>query len=127
MYSHIVFAEGYKGMNNPYFDWLDYRISRGDVVDFSSPVELPEHILNREKWILPFTKDTGRTGSSYAWEDIEKEPDPNDALHFCPHGKINYPDSNTLGSHSTVSGFGRARMIPNHTSGPTPAMRVFVF
>lgn len=79
-WSHIVFCEGYQGQNNPFFDWLDYRISRGDVIDFDKSPPLPMHISNREKWILPFSESSGRAGSSYTWEDLEKAPD----LADCP-------------------------------------------
>ncbi|MGB0372540.1 MAG: NAD(P)/FAD-dependent oxidoreductase [Opitutales bacterium] len=78
-WSHVVFCEGYHGVNNPFFDWLDYRISRGDVLDFKVPGPLPQHILNREKWVLPLTESSGRTGSTYAWDDLESAPSPTDA------------------------------------------------
>ena len=78
-WQQIVFCEGYHGVKNPYFDWLDYRISRGDVIDFSTTNALPKHILNREKWVLPLGAHTGRAGSSYVWQDLEKSPEAEDA------------------------------------------------
>ena len=79
-WEHVVFCEGYHGEKNPYFDWLDYRISRGDVLDFEAEFELPQSILNREKWVLPLSSKTGRTGSTYAWDNLEAEPKTTDAL-----------------------------------------------
>ena len=79
IWSHIVFCEGYHGQDNPFFDWLDYRISRGDVLDFEADFELPQKILNREKWVLPLGTTHGRTGSTYAWENMDAAPDVADA------------------------------------------------
>ena len=79
-WSHIVFCEGYQGQSNPYFNWLDYRISRGDVIDFSTHCELPNWILNREKWVLPLSRNHGRTGSTYSWERLESEPKIEEAM-----------------------------------------------
>ena len=92
LWQHIVFCEGYHGAINPYFNWLDYRISRGDVLDFSINTSLPEHILNREKWLLPLSPNTGRVGSTYTWENLEDVPKTQDAVPLLEAWQDHIPD-----------------------------------
>lgn len=70
-YSRVVFCEGYRGANNPWFNWLDYRLSRGEILDAQSDSLLPECILNSGNWILPTSRNTARFGATYQWESLE--------------------------------------------------------
>ncbi|MCH2155084.1 MAG: FAD-binding oxidoreductase [Opitutales bacterium] len=70
-----IFCEGAQGTENPWFHWLDYRISRGDVVDFKTKAKLPSLLINKEKWMLPLGPNVGRMGSTYTWDNLLAPPD----------------------------------------------------
>lgn len=70
-YERIVFCQGYRGADNPWFDWLDYRLSRGEILDVEVSSELPDCILNRGMWILPSPSGTARIGATYQWDHLE--------------------------------------------------------
>jgi len=70
----IVFCEGYQAARNPWFEWLDYRLSRGEILDIETKAPFHNRILNRGKWILPTGEKTARVGSTYSWEGLESGP-----------------------------------------------------
>lgn len=72
--SNVIFCEGYRGVDNPWFDWLDYRLSKGEVVDIRTEIDMPDYILNKGKWILPTGDHTARVGATYSWESLQSGP-----------------------------------------------------
>lgn len=71
--SKIVFAQGWRGNRNRFFDWLPMRPAAGDILDLSIPgMEGERRILNRGGWILPLGEDRFRAGSTYRY-DFEDE------------------------------------------------------
>lgn len=70
----IVFCEGFRGAENPWFRWLDYRLSKGEVLDVETTNQFPDYILNKGKWILPTGLGTARVGATYSWDSMESGP-----------------------------------------------------
>lgn len=70
----VVFCEGFRGQDNPWFSWLDYRLSKGEVIDVKTEIQLPDYILNRGKWILPTGDKTARVGATYSWDSLDSGP-----------------------------------------------------
>ena len=66
----IVFCEGYKGMENPFFAHLPFVIAKGEVLNiFSEELNFSNGILNKNGLILPVGKDVFRIGATYKWND----------------------------------------------------------
>jgi glycine/D-amino acid oxidase-like deaminating enzyme len=69
--SRIVFCEGIGNRLNPFFDWLDYRPAKGEILE----VEMPEapfgEIVNRGCWMIRQPGGHFRVGSNF-----ERSHDP---------------------------------------------------
>lgn len=61
----IIFCEGFRGMYNPFFNWLPYAVTKGEMLRITC--DLPRtHILNKGFFILPDKDEkTFIVGSSY--------------------------------------------------------------
>ena len=66
----ILFCEGAGIRHNPFFQDLDFRFSKGDVLTLS--IDIPsQFVLNKNKWLVPFEKNTFRFGASYHWDQLD--------------------------------------------------------
>lgn len=70
----IVFCEGFRGEENPWFQWLDYRLSKGEVLDLETDTGFPDYILNKGKWVLPLGDGKARVGATYSWDSMKSGP-----------------------------------------------------
>ena len=61
----IIFCEGYRAMQNPFFNWLPYAVTKGEMLRITT--DLPRtHIINKGFFILPDKDEkTFVVGSSY--------------------------------------------------------------
>ncbi len=66
----IIFCEGWKAIENPYFSWLPYRPAKGEILNLVADKDLGEHIVHREKWLMKFRNSTYRVGSSWDRENF---------------------------------------------------------
>ena len=71
----IVFCEGAKAVNNPWFGWLPFQLSKGDILTLETDSPLPRHIINREQWLLPTGDGIFKFGASYQWAPLDSRPD----------------------------------------------------
>ena len=73
----IIFCEGWRAIDNPYFNWLPYRPAKGEILSIVSPTDLGEHIIHREKWIMKFKSQIYRCGSTWDRENFRNtKPTP---------------------------------------------------
>jgi glycine/D-amino acid oxidase-like deaminating enzyme len=70
----VVFCEGWRALENPWFDWLPYEPARGEVIEVETDLDLPRHVYNRQKWLLPLGGGRLRVGSTWAWEHLDAPP-----------------------------------------------------
>ncbi|MBR6389509.1 MAG: FAD-binding oxidoreductase [Opitutales bacterium] len=68
----IVFCEGWRAIDNPYFGWLPYRPARGEILSVKNCGEVPEHIIHREKWLMKYGGNICRCGSTWDRIDFRK-------------------------------------------------------
>ncbi|MGJ3243504.1 MAG: NAD(P)/FAD-dependent oxidoreductase [Opitutales bacterium] len=73
-WSAVVFADGRLGAENRWFSWLDYRLSRGEVLEAEAGDLPDDRILNGGVWTLPVGDSRIRTGSTYTWTDLDAGP-----------------------------------------------------
>lgn len=76
-YTHLIFAEGFEGENNPYFNYLPFKNAKGETLTIQSRVINRDEILNRKCFILPTQDGNFRLGSTYSWGT--KDPSPTEA------------------------------------------------
>ncbi|MEM1441010.1 MAG: FAD-dependent oxidoreductase [Verrucomicrobiota bacterium] len=72
----IIFAEGWRTSENRFFDWLQMRNARGDILEVKIPTLCSvDKIVNRGNWLLPLGDGRFRTGSNYRHDLSLLEPD----------------------------------------------------
>ena len=70
----ILFAEGTYTSNNPYFNWLPFKSTKGDVLTIKSADLKVDKIRKKNIFILPIGNDVYKVGATYDWEDKSWEP-----------------------------------------------------
>lgn len=72
--SHIVFAEGFGMVSNPYFDKLPLNVAKGEVIIIKAPNLKMDFILKSSVFIVPLEDDLYAVGSTYNWDDQTQIP-----------------------------------------------------
>jgi len=68
----IIFCEGYKAYQNPYFDFIPFALAKGEQLTIHSPNLKNEKIINKNIFILPKQDDLYSVGSTFIWDDFEE-------------------------------------------------------
>jgi hypothetical protein len=69
---HIVFAEGYGVVNNPYFKELPLKVAKGELITIKAPELKINFILKSSVFIVPLGNNLYSVGATYNWEDQSK-------------------------------------------------------
>lgn len=67
-YSKVIFCEGYRGVNNPYFSYLPLETTKGEVLTVHSHEIPTDEAYNRKCFIIPIGDDLYKVGATYAWK-----------------------------------------------------------
>lgn len=73
-FEHVIFCEGYKVIDNPFFNALPFQPARGECLVVETEEVLPEAMLRDTIFIAPRDKHSFWTGGGYKWDDFEKGP-----------------------------------------------------
>jgi glycine oxidase len=66
---HLVFAEGYKVQENPYFNFIPFKPAKGEQLKiYAKELEI-NFILNKNIFIIPIGENYFQVGSTYIWND----------------------------------------------------------
>lgn len=60
-----IFCEGASASENPYFSWLPFRFSKGQILEIESDQLSEEVILNKGAFVVPLGDNRYRAGSTY--------------------------------------------------------------
>jgi glycine oxidase len=66
----IVFCEGFKVIENPYFKHLPLKLTKGEVITIRCRQLQSDKIINKGVFILPLGDDLYRVGATYDWNDL---------------------------------------------------------
>jgi glycine/D-amino acid oxidase-like deaminating enzyme len=69
----IIFCEGYQSINNPYFDWLPFKLTKGEVLTINFKNLKIDHAINKGAFLLPFNGNY-KFGATYNWDDFDNKP-----------------------------------------------------
>lgn len=74
----IIFCEGYKTNDNPYFNWLPFKLTKGEILTVRIPLLQKEgtdyeKVINKGIFILPLGNHTYKVGATYEWNDLTEE------------------------------------------------------
>lgn len=70
-YDHIIFAEGYQGKDNPYFNYLPLETVKGEVLTLSINGIDSTEIVNRKCFVLPTNNGLFKLGATFTWKTID--------------------------------------------------------
>ena len=71
---HIIFAEGFGLLSNPYFNYLPLDGTKGELLIIKSPNLSLDSILNSSMFIMPLGNDLFKVGATYNWDDKTSTP-----------------------------------------------------
>jgi glycine oxidase len=71
----LIFCEGYKALENPYFSGLPFKLTKGEVLTIKAPfLKQTEKVINKGVFILPVGDDVYKVGATYEWADLTELP-----------------------------------------------------
>jgi glycine/D-amino acid oxidase-like deaminating enzyme len=68
----VIFCEGFRALNNPWFGDLPFTHAKGELLTIKSGELKQHHILSRGIFILPIGDDFYKVGSTYDWDDLSE-------------------------------------------------------
>ncbi len=76
---HLVFCDGYRSMNNPWFGHLPFAPDKGEFLVLEAAAEdrtahLPRHIVNGAHWLLPHADGRNRLGATHDHQRQDQQP-----------------------------------------------------
>lgn len=67
---HIVFAEGFGITNNPFFNYLPLKPTKGELLTIYAPGLKIDFVLKSSVFLIPLRNDLYRVGATYDWDDM---------------------------------------------------------
>lgn len=73
--NQVIFCEGWKSSVNPLWNWLPFKLSKGEILTFYSPsLDLNGNIFSSNHlWIVPLKNGMYKMGSTFEWKEINEE------------------------------------------------------
>jgi glycine/D-amino acid oxidase-like deaminating enzyme len=74
--SKIIFCEGHKNTDNPWFGHLPFKLTKGEIitVKLSHGHVIPDNkVINKGVFILPLGNNKYKVGSTYEWNELTDE------------------------------------------------------
>ncbi|MBL7884816.1 MAG: FAD-binding oxidoreductase [Bacteroidia bacterium] len=72
--TRIIFCEGYKVMDNPYFNWIPLKPAKGEVITVRIKNLPTDKIINKGVYMLPIGDDLFIVGTTYDWQNLNDNP-----------------------------------------------------
>lgn len=69
----IIFCEGFRMRDNPWFSWLPLQPAKGEILTFSHRFAIPDRILNDGHWLVPVGRNAVRIGATFDRENIDMD------------------------------------------------------
>lgn len=73
-FEKIIFCDGYKASFNPFFSWLPFVLSKGEILIIHSRDFKQSKIWMKDVFVLPLGDDFYKVGSTYQWDNLNEFP-----------------------------------------------------
>lgn len=70
----IIFCEGAKITDNPYFNYIPMVLNKGELITIKTSDFKSEKILKKKVFVLPIDKDTYKIGATFEWNWQSENP-----------------------------------------------------
>ncbi|QQR98722.1 MAG: FAD-dependent oxidoreductase [Sphingobacteriales bacterium] len=71
--SKIVFCEGYKVIENPFFNFIPIKTAKGEQLKIHIEKLHTKYIVNKNIFIIPTNNNNYHVGSTYIWNDLDEQ------------------------------------------------------
>lgn len=71
--SKIIFCEGSAASQNPFFNNLKFKHSKGEVLELKIPELNQDEIVSGEVFMMPIGNHCYKVGATYSWDDLNWE------------------------------------------------------
>lgn len=71
---HIIFCEGYNSISNPYFFYLQFKLTKGEIITVKIDDFSVNEILKVGIGVIPRGNNIFTIGATYDWHDITATP-----------------------------------------------------
>jgi glycine/D-amino acid oxidase-like deaminating enzyme len=69
----VIFCEGPECVKNPFFKWLPFVLTKGEMIEVDLPSFPQNVIFNKSVFIMPNGGTRYKVGSTYEWDFIDNE------------------------------------------------------
>ncbi|NQV51758.1 MAG: FAD-binding oxidoreductase [Flavobacteriales bacterium] len=70
----VVFCDGPYATQNPYFNWLPFKLCQGEWIIIQTETPLTSRVLNNKVNVIPMGENRYKLSSSYGWETLDWQP-----------------------------------------------------
>jgi len=71
----VIFCEGYRAQNNPWFNNLPFQSVKGEILTLQSEyLHSDDYLLNYGHWLIPLSHQHFRTGATFNHEQLDNLP-----------------------------------------------------
>jgi glycine oxidase len=70
----VVFCEGYKLSDNPFFKSIQLNPAKGEILTLRAPNFSDDRIVQRGKWLFRSSKTEIKAGTTYHWDQVDEKP-----------------------------------------------------
>lgn len=67
----IIFCEGYNAIHNPYFNWLPFKLTKGEVLTVNFKNLTLKSAINKGVFLLPYD-NYYKLGATYNWDNLDE-------------------------------------------------------
>ncbi len=72
IFGKVVCCEGYQALQNPYFNWLPFKLSKGQILLIHCPGLNTEKILKKGVYLVHQGNHYYKVGATYEWDDLDE-------------------------------------------------------
>jgi glycine oxidase len=72
----VVFCEGYKLSENPFFKSIQLNPAKGEILTLRAPNFSDNRIVQRGKWLFRSSTTEIKAGTTYHWDQVDEKPTP---------------------------------------------------
>ncbi len=76
LYDRIIFCEGAFGAENQLFNWLPWKLCRGEWITIKTNKPVTKVVLNNRVNIIPLDENTYKLSSTFSWDDLDWNTTP---------------------------------------------------
>lgn len=97
----IIFCEGAAVSQNPFFQELKFKHSKGEVLEINIPDLKSEATFSRDIFLMPTDKNCFKVGATYSWDNLNWQPTDEAREELLDKLKNIFPDSPIIIDHKS--------------------------